>query len=148
VADLLRRASSNEDQPPAPARPDPAAESGPIKRSPPRSWSRSTRFNRHRPGHRPRSFGGALGSLQAGGAKRVHRRLYTLQGQKTFDELRRKYERDGDFRRAVDNYIADFERLLAEVSSKDADRRYRAKYLTSDTGKVYTMLAHAAGKLA
>ena len=75
------------------------------------------------------------------------RRLYTLQGQQTFDELRRKYERDGDFRQAVDNYIGDFERLLAQVSKEDADPTVARMYLTSDTGKVYTMLAHAAGRL-
>ena len=75
------------------------------------------------------------------------RRLYTLQGQKTFDELRRKYERDADFRQAVDNYIGDFERLLSQVSKDDADPTVSRMYLTSDTGKVYTMLAHAAGRL-
>lgn len=75
------------------------------------------------------------------------RRLYTLQGQRTFDELRRKYEQDGDFRQAVDNYIGDFERLLAQVSKDDADPAMSRMYLTSDTGKVYTMLAHAAGRL-
>jgi hypothetical protein len=75
------------------------------------------------------------------------RRLYTLQGQKTFDELRRKYERDGDFRTAVDNYIGDFERLLAQVSQSESDPATARMYLTSDTGKVYTMLAHAAGRL-
>ena len=73
------------------------------------------------------------------------RRLYTLQGQKTFDELRKKYERDGDFRKAVDNYIGDFERLLCQVSKDDSDPTVSRMYLTSDTGKVYTMLAHAAG---
>jgi hypothetical protein len=84
-----------------------------------------------------------------GGERNVFtRRLYTLQGQKTFDELRRKYEGDGDFRRAVDNYIGDFERLLAQVSKDDADPKVARKYLTSDTGKVYTMLAHAAGRLS
>ena len=72
------------------------------------------------------------------------RRLYTLQGQQTFDELRRKYERDADFRQAVDNYIGDFERLLAQVSKDDADPTVARMYLTSDTGKVYTMLAHAS----
>ena len=75
------------------------------------------------------------------------RRLYTLQGQKTFDELRNKYERDGDFRQAVDNYIGDFERLLSQVSKDDSDPTVSRMYLTSDTGKVYTMLAHAAGRL-
>ena len=75
------------------------------------------------------------------------RRLYTLQGQKTFDELRKKYERDGDFKKAVDNYIGDFERLLSQVSKDDSDPTVSRMYLTSDTGKVYTMLAHAAGRL-
>ena len=75
------------------------------------------------------------------------RRLYTLQGQKTFDEIRRKYERDSDFRNAVDQYIDDFERLLKQVSQNDEDQMMSQMYLTSDTGKVYTMLAHAAGRL-
>ena len=75
------------------------------------------------------------------------RRLYTMQGQKTFDELRKKDERDGDFRKAVDNYIGDFERLLSQVSKDDFDPTVSRMYLTSDTGKVYTMLAHAAGRL-
>lgn len=75
------------------------------------------------------------------------RRLYTLQGQKTFDEIRAKYSRDSEFRAAVDRYIADFERLLTDVSRNDRDNMMTQTYLTSDTGKVYTMLAHAAGRL-
>ncbi|MEZ5790914.1 MAG: hypothetical protein R3D34_09035 [Nitratireductor sp.] len=75
------------------------------------------------------------------------RRLYTLQGQQTFDEIRTKYAREREFRSAVDRYIADFERLLKDVSKNDRDNIMTQTYLTSDTGKVYTMLAHAAGKL-
>jgi hypothetical protein len=74
------------------------------------------------------------------------RRLYTLQGQQTFDEIRKKYQRDEDFRSAVDRYIQDFEKLLAEVSRNSKDRNASNAYLTSDTGKVYTMLAHASGR--
>ena len=74
------------------------------------------------------------------------RRLYTLQGQQTFDEIRRKYGRDPEFRSAVDRYLADFEKLIAEVSRRDRDSTATQGYLTSDTGKVYTMLAHASGK--
>jgi len=74
------------------------------------------------------------------------RRLYTLQGQQTFDEIRKKYQRDEDFRSAVDRYIGDFEKLLAEVSRNSKDRNAGNAYLTSDTGKVYTMLAHASGR--
>ena len=75
------------------------------------------------------------------------RRLYTLQGQQTFDEIRKKYQRDAKFRTAVDRYIGDFEKLLAEVNRKNGDNRAASNaYLTSDTGKVYTMLAHASGR--
>ena len=74
------------------------------------------------------------------------RRLYTLQGQQTFDEIRRKYGRDEEFRQTVDRYVEEFERLLAEVSRDDRDSMLTKTYLTSETGKVYTMLAHASGR--
>jgi ElaB/YqjD/DUF883 family membrane-anchored ribosome-binding protein len=75
------------------------------------------------------------------------RRLYTLKGQQTFDEIKRKYDREPEFRTAVDRYIGDFEKLLADVARTDPNRTVTQSYLTSDTGKVYTMLAHAAGRL-
>jgi hypothetical protein len=74
------------------------------------------------------------------------RRLYTVQGQQTFDEIRRKYRRDEEFRQTVDRYVDEFERLIAEVSRNDRDRTLARTYLTSETGKVYTMLAHASGR--
>jgi hypothetical protein len=46
----------------------------------------------------------------------------------------------------VDRYINDFEKLLADVARNDRDKSLTQSYLTSDTGKVYTMLAHAAGR--
>jgi hypothetical protein len=76
------------------------------------------------------------------------RRLYTLKGQQTFDEIKRKYDREPEFRTAVDRYINDFEKLLADVSRNDRDKSLTQSYLTSDTGKVYTMLAHAAGRFS
>jgi ABC-type transporter Mla subunit MlaD len=74
------------------------------------------------------------------------RRLYTLQGQKAFDEIRRKYRADREFKQTVDRYIGEFERLLEEVSRDDRGQVVARTYLTSETGKVYTMLAHAAGR--
>ena len=74
------------------------------------------------------------------------RRLYTGAGQQTFDEIRRRYRADAEFRSTVDRYTHEFERLLAEISPKDADGLIARGYLTSETGKVYTMLAHAAGR--
>jgi hypothetical protein len=74
------------------------------------------------------------------------RKLYTAQGQKAFEEIRRKYRSDRDFMRTVDRYISEFERLLEEVSRDDRGQVVARTYLTSETGKVYTMLAHAAGR--
>ena len=75
------------------------------------------------------------------------RRLYTIKGQQTFDEIRRKYQTDSEFRSAVDRYVSDFEKLLQDVAVNDRDSIMSQTYLTSDTGKVYTMLAHASGRI-
>jgi hypothetical protein len=75
------------------------------------------------------------------------RKLYTMQGQKAFDEIRRRYRSDREFKQTVDRYIGEFERLLDEVSQDDRGQVVARTYLTSETGKVYTMLAHAAGRI-
>jgi hypothetical protein len=74
------------------------------------------------------------------------RRLYTLEGQQTFDEIRRKYRRDEEFKDTVDRYLEEFERLLDDASKGGRDQAIANDYLTSETGKVYTMLAHASGR--
>src|SRR6266851_2918674 len=74
------------------------------------------------------------------------KRLYTMQGQKTFDEIRKRYRGDRDFKQTVDRYIGEFERLLDDVSRDERGAVVARTYLTSETGKVYTMLAHAAGR--
>ena len=48
----------------------------------------------------------------------------------------------------VDRYCDDFEKLLKDVARNDRDNAMTRSYLTSDTGKVYTMLAHAAGRFS
>ncbi len=75
-----------------------------------------------------------------------NRRLYTPQGAKAFDEIRAKYRTDPEFRQTVEHYIHEFERLLDDVSRGDRGPAVARNYLTSDTGKVYTLLAHAAGR--
>ncbi len=75
------------------------------------------------------------------------RKLYTMQGQKAFEEVRRRYRADREFKQTVDRYIAEFERLLEEVARDDRGQVVVRTYLTSETGKVYTMLAHAAGRI-
>ncbi len=74
------------------------------------------------------------------------RKLYTMQGQRAFENIRRRYRSDPKFMQTVDQYMAEFERLLDEVSRDDREQIVARTYLTSETGKVYTMLAKAAGR--
>ena len=69
-------------------------------------------------------------------------------GAQTFEEIGRRYKADGDFRTTVDRYVQEFERLLSQIQHDDPDDRMLRGYLGSDSGKVYTMLAHASGRLA
>lgn len=77
----------------------------------------------------------------------LSRQLYTHEGQAAFDEISGRYHRDPEFHATVDRYIGDFERLLAEADSKGQDAGVMQNYLTSETGRVYLMLAHASGRL-
>lgn len=77
----------------------------------------------------------------------LNRRLYTKEGQGTFDEISRRYSRDPEFRATVDRYMGDFERLLGEAEQADPEGRMLDNYLVSETGRVYLLLAHASGRL-
>jgi hypothetical protein len=84
---------------------------------------------------------------QRGESKAFTKRLYTPAGQKAFDEVARKYRADRTFKQTVDRYITEFERLLDEVARDERGPAVLRSHLTSETGLVYTMLAHAAGRL-
>jgi hypothetical protein len=74
--------------------------------------------------------------------------VYTARGQQTYEEIRRRYRSDSEFHKTVDRYVKEFERLLSEVNRDDRDDTITRSYLASETGRVYTLLAHAAGRLA
>jgi hypothetical protein len=84
---------------------------------------------------------------QRGERKAFSKRLYTPAGQKAFDEVGRKYRSDRNFKATVDRYITEFERLLDEVARDERGPAALRSHLTSETGLVYTLLAHAAGRL-
>ena len=84
---------------------------------------------------------------QRGESKAFTKRLYTPAGQKAFDEVARKYRADRGFKQTVDRYITEFERLLDEVAREDRGPQALRNHLISETGLVYTLLAHAAGRL-
>ena len=73
------------------------------------------------------------------------RSIYTAEGRASFDEITERYGRDGDFRRTVDRFLADFERLVRETEQKSP--RAVHDHLVSDAGRVYLFLAHASGRL-
>jgi hypothetical protein len=84
---------------------------------------------------------------QRGESKAFSKRLYTPAGQKAFDEVARKYRADRNFKGTVDRYITEFERLLDEIARDERGPAALRSHLTSETGLVYTLLAHAAGRL-
>jgi hypothetical protein len=85
--------------------------------------------------------------MRAGELNVLGRHIYTQEGQATFDEVMRRYERESEFHGSVDRYIGDFERLLGDAELADPSGGILQSYLTSDQGRVYLLLAHASGRL-
>jgi hypothetical protein len=75
------------------------------------------------------------------------RSLYTADGQQTFDDVRRRYQRDRDFRAQVDRFVDEFEQLVSEAARTDTTGRRTRDALMSEDGRLYTLLAHASGRL-
>jgi hypothetical protein len=75
------------------------------------------------------------------------RQLYTPAGRQAFEEIRRRYLGEPEFRATIDTYVRNFEELLAETGRNDRDGQQTLDLLTGEAGKVYTMLGHAAGRL-
>ena len=159
LSDLLNRASRDEEEPAREfnrererarenARPEPAAERrGGDERSPRHSIESLDSLSVDIARMIDHDAATDLWDRYKRGERNVFtRRLYTLQGQQAFDEIRKKYRTDREFKQTVDRYIGEFERLLDEVSRDDRGQVVARTYLTSETGKVYTMLGHAAGR--
>ena len=144
VKDLLRGAERGEDTRTAPSRPAPE----PTERSPLHVVESLNSLSVDIARAIDHDASVELWKRYRQGERNVFtRRLYTLKGQQTFEEIRRKYNSDSEFHAAVDRYCRDFEKLLQDVGRNDRDNIMTQTYLTSDTGKVYTMLAHASGRL-
>ena len=85
---------------------------------------------------------------QAGEQNVFSRRIYTLTGQATYDEVRKRLQRDADFAKTADDL---HERVRAAAEARRHRVRTRparpASTCCRDRGRVYTMLAHASGRL-
>ena len=74
--------------------------------------------------------------------------IYDRSGSRdTFEGLQRSYAADAGFRRTVDRYVSEFEKLLEGLPDFANAEDLRRAYLTSDTGRVFLVLAHASGRL-
>lgn len=148
VGDLLARASQPDDAvqspSPAPVAP-PSAPQGYTR--PPASAGAELRLNDIASAIDQQTANMAWQRFRQGDRDVFNRHLYTQQGQATFDEISGRYQRDPAFRTTVDRYISDFEQLLADAERKGQSGQAINHYLTSETGRVYLMLAHASGRL-
>ncbi|MCF6199956.1 MAG: hypothetical protein L3J67_11300, partial [Hyphomicrobiaceae bacterium] len=84
---------------------------------------------------------------QSGERNVFSQRLYTPEGQKTFEQITQRYHDDDGFRNTVEKYVNDFEGMLNEADEKDPSGRIVQNYITSETGRAYLMLAHISGRL-
>ena len=85
--------------------------------------------------------------LRAGQRGVMVRSMYTNDGRAAFDEITRQYRVDPGLKQTVDRYVADFERMQADLDHRDPSGRATEAQIMSDSGRVYLFLAHAAGRL-
>jgi len=95
----------------------------------------------------PAALGDAWSRYQMGEQNVFSRRIYTLTGQSTFDQIKRRLTADPEFAKNAQSYMSEFEQLLQRTASGANPVNETRAYLISDRGKVYTMLAHASGRL-
>jgi hypothetical protein len=139
ISDLLARADSEEEPPVFPNAP--AKPTQPAQRLEAISLDVARMIDHA-------AAAAAWDRYRRGETNAFSRRIYVGRGAQTFDEIRRRYRADLEFRATVDRYVQEFERLLAELGQDEASEAVVKTYLLSETGKVYTLLAHAAGKLS
>jgi len=86
--------------------------------------------------------------LRAGQRGIMVRSIYSADGRQVFDEVARHYPVDLNLQATINRYIADFERILRDTEARDATGRLAQSHMTSTMGRVYLLLAHAAGRIS
>lgn len=75
------------------------------------------------------------------------RGLFSRAGQAVVDRVQRRYESDQTFRVIVERYLADFEKMLQDLSRSDPRGAAVQSRLGSDDGRIYFVLAYISGRL-
>lgn len=146
LGDLLKRASRDEVQPAAattaaqPLQPAPALQSSP--QSP---------INLNIEGL-ARAIDGPTASaiwnrFRSGQRGFMVRSIYSEDGRNLFDEVSRRYRGDASFQQTVNRYLVEFESIVRQSEARDQSGHGVQNQLVSDMGRVYLLLAHAAGRL-
>lgn len=76
------------------------------------------------------------------------RRLASLKGKEPHARIAERYQSNAEFRSDADRYMAQFEALLGDAADKNPDGLLAETYMSSDTGKVYALLAEATGRIS
>lgn len=96
----------------------------------------------------PQTAANVWARLRAGHRGVLMRSMYSADGRHTLDDIARRYPADQQVRDSVDRYIAEFEAIRADTERRDPTGRMLDQHLSSDSGRVYLLLAHACGRLA
>ena len=86
-------------------------------------------------------------AYRQGSAQTYTHDLFQSRGRKLMDLTRKTYRDDKQARTRIDGFIRLFERLLDTVATSEAGEELVDQCLGSETGKVYLMLAEAAGRV-
>ncbi len=143
MGDLLARASENEAQPGAdggPAMMAPPPEAGGGSAMPPININAIAQLVD------PAAAMELWRNYRAGLRTPIGDHVYVDKGA-AYRRISGLYGSDLTFRGNVDRYIGDFERLLAEADKKDPQGILATKHLSSESGRVYLLLMHAAGRI-